>query len=64
MGNFKNSSDIDITLFGKNISLDTLSAIKCLLEDQGPLPYKCDVVDYSKIENPNFIQLPWFVPFF
>lgn len=49
-GTFRNSSDIDLTLIGENISLDTLFSIENDLDDL-LLPYKIDLSIYSKIDN-------------
>jgi predicted nucleotidyltransferase len=50
MGNYKTGSDIDLTLFGDNLSLRTIFAIQDELEELF-LPYKFDISIYSKIEN-------------
>jgi predicted nucleotidyltransferase len=53
-GNFKNSSDIDIALFGK---LNLLEGEKIRYElDELPLPYKFDVQVYNEIKNQNLIN--------
>ena len=49
-GTFRNSSDIDLTLIGDNIPLDTLFSIENDLDDL-LLPYKIDLSIYSKIDN-------------
>lgn len=53
IGNQKIGSDIDIALFG-NIDIQTLSKIKSLLEEKGPIPYFFDLVIYNQITNPDF----------
>ena len=52
VGNFKNGSDIDLVLFGDNISEDTLLKLKTRLEQELPIPYYFDVTHYEKISNP------------
>lgn len=53
-GNYKKSSDIDLALIGKEVD-DTLSNhIHGILEDEIPLPYKFDIVNYAAISNPDF----------
>ena len=47
MGNFKEGSDVDLALKGKSITLNTLSRLKALLEEEGPLPYTVDLVHYD-----------------
>lgn len=46
----KKGSDIDIALKGKNIGL-TASTISGMLNEESPLPYFCDVLDYTLIDN-------------
>ena len=36
---YKPGSDVDIGIYGKNITFDTVSALHAVLEDEGPLPY-------------------------
>lgn len=50
-GNYKPGSDVDIAIYGKNVTFDTLSGLHAMLEDYGPLPYFFDVVDYMHLEN-------------
>lgn len=54
-GNYKPSSDIDLTLIGKNIDLSLLTEIELDLDDL-LLPYKIDISIYDKITNPDFID--------
>lgn len=46
-GNFKPGSDIDIAIYGDNITFDTVSKLHSILDEQGPLPYFIDIVDYT-----------------
>ncbi|NLK97139.1 nucleotidyltransferase domain-containing protein [Defluviitalea saccharophila] len=50
-GNYKPGSDIDIAIFGDKITFDTLSKLHAMLEDEGPLPYFFDIVDYTHSEH-------------
>ncbi len=50
MGNFKNGSDVDLAVVG-NIDHATLNRFKSLLENDIPIPYFFDVIDYASIEN-------------
>lgn len=50
-GNFKPGSDVDIAIYGENITFDTISAVHSRLEEQGPLPYFFDVVDYTHLKH-------------
>lgn len=54
-GNYKNGSDIDLTLVGKDINLEDL--IKLHLElDELYLPYKFDLSVFNKLENEDLIE--------
>ncbi len=54
-GNYKPSSDIDLTLLGANLNLDLLQELEFELDDL-LLPYKFDISIYDKIENPEFLK--------
>ncbi|WP_187759902.1 nucleotidyltransferase domain-containing protein [Thiospirochaeta perfilievii] len=54
-GSYKNGSDIDLTITGKDISIKTLYKIEENLEDL-MLPYKIDLSLYCNIENENLKQ--------
>ena len=56
MGNYKKWSDIDIAIKWKNINLDTVSRLHGILEDETPLPYFFDIVDYNTINNTELIE--------
>lgn len=49
-GNFKNSSDIDLAIFGTNIDFKFIRHISAEL-DELPTPYSFDVLNYSDVEN-------------
>lgn len=55
MGNFRNGSDIDLTLLGKGLNSDTLSKIQSEFEDSW-LPYKFDISIFSQLTDPDFID--------
>lgn len=50
-GNHKAGSDVDIAIYGENITFDTVASIHFMLEEEGPLPYFFDIVDYTHIEH-------------
>ena len=54
-GNYRPSSDIDLSLFGNNIDLSLLLKIEMDLDDL-LLPYKFDLSIYDKIKNPEFVD--------
>lgn len=54
LGNFKPGSDVDLALFGKG-NLECATRVSALLNEELPLPYHFDVVDYAQVTNPDFI---------
>ena len=50
MGNFKPGSDVDLALFGKG-ELACTTRISGILNEELPLPYLFDVVDYHAIQS-------------
>ncbi|HEX2963746.1 MAG TPA: nucleotidyltransferase domain-containing protein [Ignavibacteriales bacterium] len=54
-GNFKNGSDIDLTLKGESISYNTFNNISLSL-DELMLPYLIDLSIYTQIDNPALID--------
>lgn len=55
MGNYREGSDIDLSLQGKAIDLSLLQKIECEL-DELDLPYKMDVSVFSMLTNSEFID--------
>lgn len=51
MGNFKPGSDIDLSCSGKHISRQTISKLHHQLNEDLPIPYFVDVLDYNAISN-------------
>ena len=49
MGTFKPGSDVDIALKGQ-VTLQDVARVKALLEEESPMPYLFDIVDYRAIE--------------
>lgn len=54
-GTFKTGSDIDLSLFGKNLNTSYQSMIENSLDDL-LLPYKMDINIYKNIDNVNLRQ--------
>ncbi|MEI6521123.1 MAG: nucleotidyltransferase domain-containing protein [bacterium] len=50
-GNYKNGSDIDLTIIGNALTLKTIYKIENALDDL-LLPYKIDLSIYENITNP------------
>lgn len=40
-------SDVDIALFGAGVGVSTVAALAFQLQEESPLPYRFDVVDYT-----------------
>ena len=51
-GNYRNGSDIDLALFGDDITLRTLCSIMDAIDDL-LLPYSVDLVIYGQIRDPD-----------
>lgn len=54
--NYRDNSDIDLTLLGQNIDLTTLNKIETEIDDL-LLPWKFDLSIYHHIENPALIKV-------
>ncbi len=50
-GNYKIASDVDIAIFGTDITFSTIARLHARLEEEGPLPYFFDIVDYTHSAN-------------
>lgn len=50
-GNYKNGSDVDIAIKGKNISYDLVLDIATYLNEETLMPYRFDILDYHSINN-------------
>lgn len=56
MGNYKKGSDIDLVIFGKNITASVLYKLDDYLNEVYPLPYFFDIIQYESIMNENLIN--------
>ena len=54
-GNFRNGSDIDLTLIGEKLDSKILGQIDWELDDL-PLPYKIDLSIFSTLTHPELIE--------
>ena len=54
-GNYRNGSDIDLTLKGKDLTLKILFSIEHKLDDL-LLPYKIDLSLFNSIDNQDLIE--------
>ena len=53
-GTFRNSSDIDLTIIGEQLTLSELLKIENQIDDL-LLPYKIDLSQFEKINNPDLV---------
>ena len=56
MGNYKNGSDVDLVIFGVNISREAVNRLSVLLNEELPLPYYFDVLHYESLTNDSMKQ--------
>lgn len=52
-GNYKPGSDVDLALYGDS-KLSCTARVSAVLNEELPLPYFFDVVDYAAVERPEF----------
>jgi uncharacterized protein len=50
-GNYKTGSDVDIAIWGKDVTFTTISRLHAILEDESPMPYLFDIVDYTHLTH-------------
>ena len=55
-GTYKNGSDIDIAIKGKNITVDTVAKIQEELEEETTLHYFFDVVHYDTCSTKELVE--------
>ncbi|NFG61201.1 MULTISPECIES: nucleotidyltransferase domain-containing protein [unclassified Clostridium] len=55
-GNYKPGSDVDLAIIGEKITFDTLSQLHSLLEDESPMPYFFDILDYTHLNHDDLID--------
>ena len=55
-GNSKAGSDVDLAVKGENVTSRTIAKLRTLLEEELPLPYFFDVLQYEKINNKELID--------
>jgi len=51
MGNYKKGSDVDLALKGEKVERKTVRRLSDDLNEEYPLPYFFDVVNYNDISN-------------
>ncbi len=55
-GNYKKGSDVDISISGEKINFDIVANLHSKLEEQSPMPYFFDIVDYTHLQHPKLKQ--------
>lgn len=55
-GDYKNGSDVDIALKGMQLDHNIINHISYLLNEETPMPYRFDVINYDKIKNTELIS--------
>lgn len=55
-GNYKPGSDVDIALKGKNLSAQTITRVSYCLNEETPLPYHFDVLNYHTITERSLVD--------
>ncbi|SES87281.1 nucleotidyltransferase domain-containing protein [Anaerobranca gottschalkii] len=50
-GNYKRGSDIDVAVFGKEISDNTVNRLRVILNEELPLPFYFDVINFETLQN-------------
>lgn len=56
MGNYKKGSDIDIAIVGSRINYEITAQLNAELNEQLPIPYFIDVVNFNTINNDELKQ--------
>ncbi|NLC62460.1 MAG: nucleotidyltransferase domain-containing protein [Thermoanaerobacterales bacterium] len=51
VGNYKNGSDIDIVIYGNNVTAETVNQLSIQLNEKLPIPYYVDVVHYESLNH-------------
>lgn len=51
MGNYKNGSDVDLVIYGSKVTVETINKLSIILNEEVPLPYYFDVVNYESLDN-------------
>lgn len=56
MGNYKKGSDIDMAIFGRKVNFDITSRLSGLLNEELPIPYYTDVINFNTFESEELKQ--------
>lgn len=55
-GNYKPGSDVDLALKGDHLTAQTITDVSFSLNEEMPLPYRFDVLNYHTIQEPTLLQ--------
>ena len=50
-GNYRNGSDVDIALKGENLDFRTVAHLSYVLNEETPMPYRFDLLNYQTLNN-------------
>ncbi len=50
-GNYKTGSDVDLAVYGADVTFDVVARLHAKLEDESPMPYFFDVIDVNHLDN-------------
>ncbi|HEX2956344.1 MAG TPA: nucleotidyltransferase domain-containing protein [Chitinispirillaceae bacterium] len=50
-GNFSQGSDIDLAIKGNTCSAELALELRAIINEQIPVPYSVDVLDYNSLDN-------------
>ena len=56
LGSYKDSSDIDIAIYGQEVTMRTISSLKAQLEELSPFPYFVDIVDATHLSHEGLLD--------
>jgi predicted nucleotidyltransferase len=56
MGNYKKGSDIDLAIVGEKITYQIKTRLSSIINQELPIPYFIDVVDYKSITNKDLVK--------
>jgi len=52
-GNYKSGSDVDIALKGEQLTAEKVTTVSFYLNEETPLPYHFDIINYHTIQETN-----------
>lgn len=55
-GNYKKGSDVDIAIVGEEVNFNIVAHLHSKLEEQSPMPYFFDIVDYAHLQHSKLKQ--------